>query len=142
MLYHHPFVYGSAVLASARAEAVSIRPAARRPRFRSPSVWGLGAAAGLLSLPLRARASESDSGPDPDPELAGELCPVPPGDGSLDLAPESCGDPLAEAASHEPALLTVLGGDVRLEGLVLPQAPEGTAAGGGVFLASPGRFWR
>ena len=158
MLYHHVFRYRSGVsavsAASAFAELFSVRDAARRAacltprRRRAPSLWGLGAAAGLLSFPLRAWSSESDSGPDPDPgpdpELAGELCPAPI-EGALLAPPESCDLPAeAASASHEPALLTVLGSDVRLEdlpglpeqqeGLVLPQAPEGTAAsGGGLF---------
>ena len=158
MLYHHVFRYRSGVSAvsavSAFAELFSVRPAVRQAacltprRRRAPSLWGLGAAAGLLSFPLRARSSESDSGPDPDPaELAGELCPVLT-EGALVAPEESCDLPAeAASASREPALLTVLGSDVRLEdlpglpglpeqqeGLVLPQAPEGTAAsGGGLF---------
>ena len=155
MLYHHVFRYRSGVSAvsavSAFAELFSVRDAARQAacltprRRRAPSLWGLGAAAGLLSFSLRAWSSESDSGPDPDPgpdpELAGELCPVLT-EGALLAPPESCDLPAeAASASHEPALLTVLGSDVRLEDLpglpeqqedlVLPQAPEGTAAGGG-----------
>ena len=125
-------------------------------RTRTLSVWGLGAALGLLSFPLRAWSGEPESvaassepesvSGDPDPvELAGELCPVSPGDGSLDLAPESCDLPAAAApsSSREPALLTVLGGDARLADLVdpagfpedledlilLPQAPWITADG-------------
>ena len=148
MLYHHRFVYGSAVsaLASARAESSFVRR-----RRRALSVWGLGAAAGLLNFPLRSWSGEPDPDPDPDPgpELAGELCPAP-AEGAL-LAPEESCDLPAEAASasHEPALLTVLGSDVRLEDLpglpglpdpaglpglsedlILAQAPEG---GGGLF---------
>ena len=103
-----------------------------------PSLWGLGAAAGLLSFPLRAWSGEPD--PDPDPELAGELCPVLT-EGALVVPEESCDLPAeAASASHEPALLTVLGSDVRLEDLpglpeqqedlILAQAPEG---GGGLF---------
>ena len=153
MLYHHVFRYRSGAsavsAASAFAELFSVRPAARQAacltprRRRAPSLWGFGAAAGLLSFPLRAWSSEPDPGPDPDPELAGELCPVPI-EGAL-VVPEACDSPTeAASASHEPALLTVLGSDVRLEDLpglpeqqedlVLPQAPEGTAAsGGGLF---------
>ncbi len=143
MFYHDRFMFGSIDSASACAESSFIR----RRRRRAPSLWGFGAAAGLLSFPLRAWSSESDSGPDPDPELAGELCPVLT-EGALLAPPESCDLPAeAASASHEPALLTVLGSDVRLEDLpglpglpeqqedlVLPQAPEGTAAsGGGLF---------
>ena len=135
MFYHHRFMFGSIDSASACAESSFVR------RRRAPSLWGFGAAAGLLSFPLRARSSESDSGPESDPaKLAGELCPVPI-EGAL-VVPEACNSDSSEAASasREPALLTVLGSDVRLEdlpglpeqqeGLVLPQAPEGTAAGG------------
>ena len=142
MFYHHRFMFGSIDSASACAESSFVR---WRRRRRAPSLWGFGAAAGLLSFPLRARSSESDSGPESDPaELAGELCPVPT-EGALLAPPESCDLPAeAASASHEPALLTVLGSDVRLEDLpglpglsedlVLPQAPEGTAAsGGGLF---------
>ena len=138
MFYHHRFMFGSIDSASACAESSFVR---RRWR-RAPSLWGFGAAAGLLSFPLRARSSESDSGPESDPaELAGELCSVPI-EGAL-VVPEACDSP-TEAASREPALLTVLGSDVRLEDLpglpglpeqqedlILAQAPEGTAAGGG-----------
>ena len=139
MFYHDRFMFGSIDSASACAESSFIR----RRRRRAPSLWGFGAAAGLLSFPLRARSSESDSGPesDPDPELAGELCPVLT-EGALLAPPESCDLPAeAASASREPALLTVLGSDVRLEDLpglpeqqedlILAQAPEGTAAGGG-----------
>ena len=142
---------GSAVSASAsaRAEPFSI---VRRALRRTLSLWGFGAAAGLLSLPPRAWASEpeavsgGDPGPDPDPDLAGELCPALT-EGTL-LAPEESCDLPAEAASasREPALLTVLGSDVRLDGLpdlsglserqaglILSQVPESTAAGGGFF---------
>ena len=122
----------------------------RRALRRTLSLWGFGAAAGLLSLPPRAWASEpeavSGGDPDPDPELAGELCPALT-EGTL-LAPEESCDLPAEAASAspEPALLTVLGSDVRLDGLpdlsglseqqaglILSQVPESTAAGGGFF---------
>ena len=155
MLYDYHFLGGSADSASARTESSSardpVRQAPRQRQRRTLSVWGLGAAAGLLSFPLRAWSSESESvsgdpdpspGPDPGPdpdsaELAGELCPVPTGDGSLDLLAEACDSDSAEAssASHEPALLTVLGSDVHLEDLVLPQAPapESSAASGGLF---------
>ncbi len=151
MLYDYHFLGGSADSASARTESSSardpVRQAPRQRQRRTLSLWGLGAAAGLLSLPLRAWSSEPESvsgepdpdpGPDPDPaELAGELCPVPTGDGSLDLLAEACDSDSAEAASSspEPALLTVLGSDVRLEDLVLPQAPapESSAASGGLF---------
>ena len=151
MLYDYHFLGGSADSASAHTESSSardpVRQAPRQRQRRTLSVWGLGAAAGLLSFPLRAWSSEPESvsgepGPDPGPdpdsaEFAGELCPVPTGDGSLDLLAEACDSDSAEAASAspEPALLTVLGGDVHLEDLVLPQAPapESSAASGGLF---------
>ena len=113
----------------------------RRSVSRGLSVWGLGAALGLLSFPLRARSDE------PDPELADELCPADPLLEACDSPSASAATPPAAASAREPdpALLAVLGGDVRLDGLpvlpdlseapadlVLSQAP-GDAASGGLF---------
>ena len=50
MFYHHRFMFGSIDSASACAESSFVR------RRRAPSLWGFGAAAGLLSFPLRARS--------------------------------------------------------------------------------------
>ena len=128
MLYHHHSLGGSAVSAL--------------PPRRFLSLWGLGAALGLLSFPLRAWSGEaepiaasSDSVPD-GLELAGEWCPAPVG-GPL-VPPESCDlslgpdggradttaaaallagsvpeASLPEASLREAALFTVLGGDAR-----------------------------
>ena len=73
---------------SAGAESSFVRDPIRRASWgssrgsvlrRTLSVWGLGAALGLLSFPLRARSSEAELEPVSDGlELAGEadeLCP-------------------------------------------------------------------
>ena len=120
MLYNHRLSGRSGVPASAGTELSFVRDPIRRavwrPVSRGLSLWGLGAALGLLSFPLRARSDE------PDPELAGELCPADP---LLEACDSATASPSAAAAREpDPALLAVLGGDVRLDGLpVLPDLP-------------------
>ena len=143
MFYHHRFMFGSIDSASACAESSFIR----RRRRRVPSALGFRRGGGAVEFSSAGSVQRAGPGPRSRTRTQSSRASCVPSSRRARSWPRQRAATCRLRRPRSPAsrlLLTVLGSDVRLEDLpglpeqqedlVLPQAPEGTAAsGGGLF---------